>query len=147
MTGAKYFARLLEAYGVTHVFFMDAVLVTSIILMLDMGGINLQNNFLLTLIIMGGKQNIENYKKSYYYVTNMISEIKFNNYTLFNVEQNFNYDFKEINTKPLFMDVVSSIWYNIRRNSNISFNKSFNLFTFSFPLEFLFFSVIIEPLF
>lgn len=26
MTGAKYFARLLEAYGVTHVFFMDAVL-------------------------------------------------------------------------------------------------------------------------
>jgi acetolactate synthase-1/2/3 large subunit len=26
MTGAKYFAKLLEAYGVTHVFFMDAVL-------------------------------------------------------------------------------------------------------------------------
>ncbi|MEI7532017.1 MAG: thiamine pyrophosphate-binding protein [Betaproteobacteria bacterium] len=26
MSGAKYFARLLEAYGVTHVFFMDAVL-------------------------------------------------------------------------------------------------------------------------
>ena len=26
MTGARYFARLLEAYGVTHVFFMDAVL-------------------------------------------------------------------------------------------------------------------------
>lgn len=26
MTGAKYFARLLEAYGVTHIFFMDAVL-------------------------------------------------------------------------------------------------------------------------
>ncbi len=26
MTGARYFARMLEAYGVTHVFFMDAVL-------------------------------------------------------------------------------------------------------------------------
>ena len=26
MTGAKYFTRMLEAYGVTHVFFMDAVL-------------------------------------------------------------------------------------------------------------------------
>ena len=26
MTGARYFAKLLEAYGVTHVFFMDAVL-------------------------------------------------------------------------------------------------------------------------
>ena len=33
-------------------FFMDAVLVTSIVLMLDMGGINLQNNFLLTVMIM-----------------------------------------------------------------------------------------------
>ena len=26
MTGAKYFAKLLEAYGVTHIFFMDAIL-------------------------------------------------------------------------------------------------------------------------
>jgi acetolactate synthase I/II/III large subunit len=26
MTGAKYFAQLLEAYGVTHIFFMDAIL-------------------------------------------------------------------------------------------------------------------------
>jgi acetolactate synthase-1/2/3 large subunit len=26
MTGARYFAQLLEAYGVTHIFFMDAIL-------------------------------------------------------------------------------------------------------------------------
>ena len=39
---------------------------------------------------MGGKQDIENYKKSYYYVINMISEIKFNNYILF--DENFDND-------------------------------------------------------
>ena len=26
MTGAKFFAQMLQAYGVTHVFFMDAIL-------------------------------------------------------------------------------------------------------------------------